>query len=47
MMELLSLNDVGPVMAESIYNYFHDENNIKMFDELKNSGESKMTALTD
>lgn len=38
MMELLSLNDVGPVMAESIYNYFHNETNIKMLDELKNNG---------
>ena len=38
MMELLSLNDVGPVMAESIYQYFHNEDNIKMLDALKDSG---------
>lgn len=38
MMELLSLNDVGPVMAESIYEYFHNEENIKMLDALKNAG---------
>ncbi|MCQ2795701.1 MAG: NAD-dependent DNA ligase LigA [Bacilli bacterium] len=38
MMELLSLNDVGPVMAESIYQYFHNEENIRMLDALKNAG---------
>ena len=36
--ELLSLNDIGPVMADSIYQYFHNETNIKMLDELKKSG---------
>jgi len=38
MMELLSLSDVGPVVANSIYEYFHNENNIKMLDELNALG---------
>ncbi len=36
--ELLSLNDVGPVMAQSIYDYFHNEHVVKMLDELKALG---------
>ena len=36
--ELLSLKDVGPVMAQSIYDYFHNQDNLKMFEELKNLG---------
>lgn len=36
--ELESLNDVGPVLAKSIYDYFHDEINLKMLDELKTMG---------
>ena len=38
MMELLSLADIGPVVGDSIYKYFHDENNLKTLDELKNFG---------
>jgi len=38
MMELLSLKDIGPVVANSIYEYFHNEKNLKMIDELKTLG---------
>jgi len=37
-MELLSLNDIGPVVADSIYEYFHNEENIKLINELKELG---------
>ena len=33
--DLLKINDVGEVVALSIYNYFRDENNINMINELK------------
>ena len=33
--DLLKINDVGEVVASSIYNYFRDENNINMINELK------------
>lgn len=36
--ELLSLNDVGPVVADSIYKFFHDEGSLKMLDALKELG---------
>ncbi len=36
--ELKSINDVGEVCANSIYNYFHDENNIALINELKDLG---------
>ena len=36
--ELTSLNDVGSVMAKSIYDYFKDEENIKLLDKLKDLG---------
>jgi len=37
-MELLSLNDIGPVVADSIYEYFHNSDNVKMINELKDLG---------
>ena len=36
--ELKSINDVGEVCANSIYNYFHDENNIALINKLKDLG---------
>lgn len=33
--DLLKINDVGEVVANSIYNYFKDEHNINMINELK------------
>lgn len=36
--DILSLNDVGEVIAQSVVSYFKNENNIKMIDELKNLG---------
>ena len=33
--DLLKINDVGEVVASSIYNYFRDENNIDIINELK------------
>lgn len=33
--DLLKINDVGEVVATSIYNYFRDEDNINMINELK------------
>ena len=36
--ELLSVNDIGEVVAESILAYFSDEENIKMLNELKSLG---------
>ena len=36
--QLLSISDVGDVCANSIYDYFHDENNIKLIEDLKGFG---------
>lgn len=36
--ELMSIPDVGPISAHSIYEYFHDENNIAMINSLKEKG---------
>lgn len=36
--ELLSINDIGEVVAESILAYFSDEENVKMLNELKSLG---------
>ena len=36
--ELLSINDIGEVVAESILAYFGDEENVKMLEELKSLG---------
>jgi len=36
--ELKQINDVGEVCANSLYNYFHDENNIALIDKLKELG---------
>lgn len=35
---LLNLNDVGPIVAKSIYTFFHNEENIKEINELKDLG---------
>ena len=35
---LLKINDIGEVCAASIYKYFHDEENIKLINELKQLG---------
>ena len=36
--ELISIPDVGPILANSLVNYFHDENNIKTINVLKEKG---------
>lgn len=36
--ELLEINDIGPVVASSIYNYFHNEENLAMIEELRELG---------
>lgn len=36
--ELIAIKDIGEVMANSIYNYFHNEKNIRLISELKNIG---------
>ena len=36
--ELMTVPDVGPIVAHSIYEYFHDENNIEMIKNLKEKG---------
>ena len=36
--ELMGIPDVGPVVAHSIYEYFHNENNIQMIASLKEKG---------
>ena len=36
--ELLAIKDIGEVMAASIYNYFHNENNITLVSKLKELG---------
>ena len=36
--ELIKIPDVGPVVAHSIFEYFHNENNIAMINSLKEKG---------
>lgn len=36
--ELVAIKDIGEIMANSIFNYFHNERNIKLINELKNIG---------
>lgn len=36
--DLMKIPDVGPVVAHSIYEYFHDEHNIEMIKSLKEKG---------
>ena len=36
--ELLEIPDVGPILAHSVYSYFHDEANIEMISKLKELG---------
>ena len=36
--ELLEIPDVGPILASSVYSYFHDEANIEMINKLKELG---------
>ncbi len=36
--ELMSIPDVGPISAESVYNYFHNEENILMIEKLREHG---------
>ncbi len=36
--ELVSIADIGDIIAESVYNFFHDENNLKIINELKELG---------
>ena len=36
--ELSNVEGIGDIIAKSIYNYFHNENNIKLIEELKELG---------
>ena len=36
--ELTALDQIGPVLAKSIYEYFHNENNLKVIDKLIEAG---------
>lgn len=37
-LELLTIDDIGPIVAHSIYDYFHDEHNLEMIAKLKAEG---------
>ena len=37
-LELLTIEDIGPIVAHSIYEYFHDEHNLEMIARLKAEG---------
>ena len=43
--ELSELLDVGPVIAESVFQWFHDENNLRLLEELRSFG--VVTELSD
>ncbi len=36
--DLSNIEGIGEIIAKSIYDYFHDENNLKLIDELKSLG---------
>lgn len=36
--ELNAINDIGPILAENVYSYFKDENNIKLIEHLRELG---------
>ena len=36
--DLTNISDVGPILANSIYNFFRDEDNIRLINDLKNIG---------
>ena len=36
--ELLNIDDIGPIIANNVVNYFSDENNLKTIEELKQLG---------
>lgn len=36
--DLLSIKDIGEVMAQSVFDYFHNENNLKLINDLKEVG---------
>ena len=36
--DLVSINDIGETIAQSVYSYFHDEKNIHIIDKLKSYG---------
>lgn len=36
--KLITIKDIGPIAADSIYDYFHNKNNLKMLSELKELG---------
>lgn len=45
--ELQEIPDVGPVAAQSIYGYFHDETNLKQIEDLRSSGVNFLYLGTD
>ena len=36
--ELLNINDIGDIIAKSVYDYFKNDNNLKMINQLKEKG---------
>ncbi len=36
--KLTAVREIGPIVAESIYNFFHDEKNLKVLEKLKKGG---------
>lgn len=44
--ELEQINGIGPIMADDIYEFFHDEKNVIMFSELKALGVNPLPADT-
>lgn len=36
--QLSDVEGIGEIIAQSVYNYFHDDNNLKLLDELKSLG---------
>lgn len=38
LVDLTNISDVGPILANSIYNFFRNEDNIKLINDLKNIG---------
>jgi len=36
--ELTKVKEIGPIVGESIYNFFHDEKNLKVLEKLKKGG---------
>ena len=44
--QLSSIEGIGEIIAQSIYDYFKDENNLKLLDDLKQVGVNPVSKLT-